>query len=131
MPLLVQPPSTPPPAPELLFIGVLASIGLLTAAATLFLRRFALLQPAQSRALDISTEAGVARFFTISILVWVLSESIGVYGLVLFFLYRIPGVLYPFLGIAVLLLVFHAPRTGPLRVKRSSTELARPDVKIG
>ena len=131
MPFLLPPPPTSPPALQVVFVGALGFVGLLTAIATMFLRRFALIRPARIGTLDIDTKAGFARFFTISMLVWVLSESIGIYGLILFFLYRVPGPLYPFLVAAVLLLVFHAPRTDSLRVKPSSAELARRDVKIG
>jgi hypothetical protein len=114
-----------------MLIGALAFVGLMTAAATLLLRRFAILQPVQSGTLDITTKAGTARFSTISLLAWVLSESIGIYGLVLFFLYRVPALLYPFLSAAFLLLIFHAPCTGSLRGRPSSSDLARPDIKIG
>jgi hypothetical protein len=131
MPFLLPPPPTPPPELQVVFVGALAFVGLLTATATIFLRRFALLRPAQTGTLNIDTQAGFARFFTISMLVWVLSESIGIYGLVLFFLYRVLGPLYSFLAVAVLLLVFHAPRTDSLRLKPSSADLARPDIKIG
>jgi hypothetical protein len=131
IPLLLQPPPVPPPPPQAILIGALAFVGLMTAAATILLRRFAILQPAQSGTLDITTEAGAARFFTISLLAWVLSESIGIYGLVLFLLYRVPALLYPFLSAAVLLLIFHAPRTGSLRSRPSRSDLARPDIKIG
>ena len=131
IPLLLQPPPVPPPPPQAILVGALAFVGLVTAAATILLRRFAILQPAQSGTLDITTETGAARFFTISLLAWVLSESIGIYGLVLFFLYRVPALLYTFLSAAVLLLIFHAPRTGSLRGRPSSSDLARPDIKIG
>lgn len=131
MPLLLPPPQEPPPQPQAVFIGALALVGLMTAAATVLLRRFALLRPTRAGTLDITTKAGAARFSAISMLAWVLSESIGVYGLVLFFLYRVPTLLYPFLSAAVLLLIIHAPRTGSLQVEPSSPDLARPDIKIG
>jgi len=131
MPLMLQPPQAPPPPPQASFIGALAFVGLMTAVATILLRRFAIVQPVRSGNMDITTTAGAARFFTISLLTWVLSESIGIYGLVSFFLYRVAALLYPFLAVAFLLMIFHAPRTGSLRADPSSADLARPDIKIG
>ena len=124
----------PPQAPaEVLpgFVAALTVVGLATAVATVILRRVALLAPVARGELDVYTQAGGAKLFTISILIWVFSESIGIYGLVLFFLYREAALLFAFLLPAVALLVYHAPREGAFRRVASSSELARPDVKLG
>ena len=111
------------------FVIALGCVALATAFATVVVRRRALTGPAERGEIDFSTPEGMGRFFSISILLFVLSESIGVYGLVLFFLTRDVSLFYPLLLMAGGLFVYHAPR--PIARARSLRELARPDVKIG
>lgn len=106
----------------------LGGVAVSTAVATFVLRRLLLAAPIANRSLDPSTPAGRARIFQAHLFCWVLSESVGLYGLVLFFLYGSRPLLYGFLAGAFVLMLLHAPRqihAGP------ATDRARPDVKIG
>jgi len=129
MPLVLPPPAPGTSPPQPIFVGTLAFLGLVTGIATIVVRRLGLIRPAREGTLDVRTREGAARFFTYSMLIWVLSEAVGVYGLVLFLMHRLPILLYPFLLAAALLLIIHAPRTSSLRP--TSVDLARPDIKIG
>jgi hypothetical protein len=130
MPYLIPPLPHTPPEPLRVLVMALAVVALLEGLATLAMRHFLLLGPVRAGTLDPETPAGAGRVWTLRILCWVLSVSIGIYGLVLFFLYRQTSLLYPFLGAAAALLIIHAPRPLPTP-ERSSRDLARPDVKIG
>ena len=104
-------------------------VGVATGVASLVMRQLLLVRPARAGTLDPSSPAGMQRVSTGLLMCWVFSESIGIYGLVLFFLYRVPGLLYPFIGAAVARMLVHAPRRLPTPAA-SSRDLARPDVKI-
>jgi len=110
-------------------VAALVFVALATALATMVLRRVAITGPLASGALDPATKTGAGRVLAISVVLWALCESIGVYGLVLFFLYRELALFYPFLLVAMALMLFHAPRA--LASQSSASDLARPDVKIG
>ena len=116
------------PAPSLVVVGALLAASVGVGAISVALRHVLLVRPARSGRLDISRPEGSARWLQISIALWALSESVGIAGLVLFLLYRQPGLLYPFLAGAALLLVVHAPRAASLL---SARDLAQPGVKIG
>ena len=131
MPLFVSPLGTEPREPQAILVGGLIFVGLVEGIATVAIRHFALVRPIRSGSLDLESKSGAMRFFNISVTNWLLSSSIGLYGLVLFFLYGVPGLFYPFLAVAMLLLFYHAPRVASLKPAASSTDLARPDVKIG
>ena len=131
MPLFIPPLGTEPREPQVILVGGLIFIGLVEGIATVAIRHIALVRPIRSGALDLESKSGAMRFFNISITNWVLSSSIGIYGLVLFFLYGVPELFYPFLAVAMLLLFYHAPRVASLKPAASPTDLARPDVKIG
>ena len=108
-----------------------AALGLVaatTAAASFVLRRVLVAAPIEKGSLDPDTAAGRARVFQASVLCWTLSESVGIQGLVLFFLYGSRPLLYAFLAAALVLLLLHAPREWRAA---SSMDRARPDVKIG
>jgi hypothetical protein len=106
----------------------LAGVAVSTAVATFVLRRLLIAGPIANRSLDPTTPAGRARFFQAHVFCWVLSESVGIYGLVLYFLYGSRPLLYGFLAGAFVLMLLHAPRQPQVS---ASTDRARPDVKIG
>lgn len=110
------------------FVGGLLLGAAVVGTTSVVLRQVLLVRPARSGRLDITTAEGSARWLQVSIALWVMSESVGIAGLVLWFFYRQAGLLYPFLAGAALLLVVHAPRTASLL---SSRDLARPGVEIG
>lgn len=117
-----------PAALSLPLVGGLLAGAVSVGATSVVLRQVLLVRPARNGHLDIGSAEGRARWLQVSIALWTMSESVGIAGLVLWFLYRQPGLLYPFLAGAALLLVVHAPRSASLL---SSRDLARPDVKIG
>ena len=122
------------PAPEepvalsLPLVGGLLVGAVVVGPTSVVLRHALLVRPARSGQLDIGSAEGRARWLQVSVALWAMSESVGIAGLVLWILYRQPGLLYPFLAGAALLLVVHAPRSASLL---SSRDLARPDVRIG
>ena len=71
----------------------------------------AISRPISRGDLDLATPAGQARLYWISLLTWVFSESIGVYGLALFLLFGRLLCLFAFLGASAVLLVAYAPRS--------------------
>ncbi len=99
-----------------LFAQVLVAISLLVASGTIVARRSLLLRPLLTGRLSLNTRKGVARFSAVSLVIWVLSESIGIYGLVLYMMSGDVRYLYSFLVAAALLLAYHAPRTTGLPV---------------
>ena len=116
--------------PQIVLIAALGFVGLTEGMATLVIRQIALVRPIRFGTLDLKSAIGAERFFRISIINWALSSSIGIYGLVLFVLYGALELFYPFLVVAALLLIYHAPRMDSLKPAASSADLARPDVKI-
>ena len=64
-------------------------------------------------------------------ILWALSESIGIFGLLLFFLFGASVLFYPFLVASAALLLIHAPRASRLGASVRPEDLARADVKIG
>lgn len=131
MPLLLPAPTGTPSEPQPIFVGALAFFALFGGLATLVIRRVGLIRPARDGSLDVHSPAGGARFFSMSVITWALSEAVGIYGLILFLMFRRPSLLYPFLAAAALLLLVHAPRTSPLTPPAATRRLAQPDVKIG
>lgn len=69
------------------------------------------------------------RTMLVSLVSWALAEAVALFGVVLYVLFRQPLHLYPFLVVAFGLLLLLAPRAN--RMGRPSSDLARPDVKIG
>lgn len=93
--------------PVLLGIFTLMSLGF--GVGTLVYRRRALVEPIQSGRLDPGTPEGLARAFTPFVLNLVLSESVGLYGLVLAFISGQPGYALPFILAALVLMFLHRP----------------------
>jgi hypothetical protein len=100
---------SPPPAAAPALVPALGLVAAGLATLTLVIRRRWLEQPLRRGDLDLATAAGAQRFLTTCLLTWVLSESIGIYGLVLFFLTRDRRPLLSFVAAAALLLLHHRP----------------------
>jgi len=64
----------------------------------------------------------LAKYTTVHIVSLALSESIGIYGLVLFFLGDGFGTLSTFLGISALAIYFHRPKKEELEVMVVATK---------
>lgn len=104
---------------DLLFV-VLSAISAAVAAGTLVYRRNALVRPIQSGELDPSRPEGMQRAFQPFILNLVLSESIGIYGLVLTFLSGEPLYALGFCAAALVLMYVHRPTAPDLVPPMSS-----------
>lgn len=129
MPFFLPIDASPSEGSDVVFVGSFALLAAMCAAASFAVRHLMWIAPLERGELDLSSTSGRARFFQVSLVCWVLSESVGICGLVLFFLGSSQAVLYGFVLGAVVLLGIHAPR----RPGRGSSTLdrARPDVKIG
>ncbi len=92
-----------------LLTGIFAVMSFGLAAGTVLYRRVALVRPIQTGALDPSTPAGAQKAFTPFILNLVLSEAVGIYGLVLSFLSGNPLFSLVFSLAAFLLMWIHRP----------------------
>lgn len=94
--------------------AALASLAAAMGVATVIYRRRALVEPIRSGALDPSGPPGQAKAFTVFILNMVLSESVGIYGLVLSFLSGDPNYAIGFCAMALALMYVHRPTASDL-----------------
>jgi F0F1-type ATP synthase membrane subunit c/vacuolar-type H+-ATPase subunit K len=99
---------------DLLF-PVFALISLGVGGGTVYYRRIALANPIRSGALDPTTPEGRQRAFQPFIINLVLSESVGIYGLVLAFLSGNPMFAVGFGVFGLLLLYLHRPTAPDLQ----------------
>lgn len=129
--LFVKPLLGPDSGLRLPLTGALAVVALAIVAGTIVVRRVALAQPLSRGEIDLSTAEGAARLSAVSVILWALSESIGIFGLVLFVLFGEAAVFYAFLAASAALLLMHAPRASAPEAAARSEDLARADVKIG
>jgi hypothetical protein len=96
-------------APISLLFPVFVALSIAIAIATIIIRRRALSEPIQAGRLDPSTPQGLQAAFTPFILNLVLSESVGIYGLVLAFLSAQPLYSAGFSAAAIALMFVHRP----------------------
>ena len=121
--------SNVPPNPDaqialLTPVFVLLSVGV--GVGTVIYRRHALARPIQSGKLDPTTPDGAQRAFQPFITNLVLSESVGIYGLVLAFLSGNPIFSIAFSGAAIVLMFLHRPTAPdlapPLSARQRGTD---------
>jgi hypothetical protein len=93
---------------DTLLLG-LTAIAALTAIGTLVARERLLMGPIRSGELRVTTNEGMARLTQISISLWAFSESIGLYGLILYVLSGEAKYLYLFLMASAGLFYAHRP----------------------
>ena len=92
------------------------------------IRHIFLVRAVRNRTLDLTQLAGLQRAFTIFIVNWALSETAGIFGLVLVFLDASFWSGIPFWGLALLLMIFHRPDLNLFRRDASTEERAsQPD----
>jgi F0F1-type ATP synthase membrane subunit c/vacuolar-type H+-ATPase subunit K len=113
-----------------LFVA-LGAVAIVTVVAVLMIRRLGLVGPLARGELDPDTPEGRSRAFLVTVITWALSESVALYGVVLYLLFHDAVHLYPFLLLALGLLLLQAPRETTFSGGRRPSDLARPDVKIG
>ncbi|MGH0035653.1 MAG: hypothetical protein ACQGVK_11565 [Myxococcota bacterium] len=94
---------------------ILALVAIAVGAGTLFYRRRALAGPIQSGTLDLASDAGRQKAFAAFILNLVLSESVGIYGLVLSLLSGDPLYAVGFGLAGLALLYLHRPGASDLK----------------
>jgi len=104
-----------------LLAPILAMIALGTGVGTLLYRRHALATPIQSGRLDPSTREGMQKALPPFLVNLVLSESVGVYGLVLTFVSGERLYVVGFVAAALVLLFLHRPTAGDLVPPTSHT----------
>jgi hypothetical protein len=103
-----------PEASLLVLFGGLAALSGGIAVGTLVYRRRALVEPIRRGELDLSSPEGQQKAFQPYIVNLVLSESVGIYGLVLAFLSGRGAYSLPFIGLALVLMFAHRPTASDL-----------------
>ena len=111
---------TSPAIPISLLTFVFAALSVAIAIGTVVYRRRALVGPIQSRALDPATPEGLRAAFQPFIINLVLSESIGIYGLVLSLLSGQPLYAVAFSVGAIALMYVHRPTASDLQSPMSA-----------
>ena len=114
-----------------LLAGILGFQSLVIAVGTLVYRRCALVNPIQSGQIDINTPAGQAKAFTPFILNLTLTQSVGIFGLVLAMLSGQAEYYYPFMVGALVLMVLHRPSASALNPVRLGQGSSRRPPPIG
>jgi len=94
---------------------ILLVLSALMAYGTIVYRKRALVVPIQSGSLDLGTPEGQGRAFTPFILNLVLSQAVGVYGLVLTFLSSDPRFVVGFSATSLALMYVHRPTAPELQ----------------
>lgn len=105
-------------APLPLLAGVLGAVAVALAVASVVVRRRALAGPIQSGALDPATPEGRQRATAAYVVCLVLSESIGLFGLVLALLAGDGTWSLPFVAAAFVLILVHRPSASELQPPR-------------
>ena len=117
-------PETGGEAPLEVLVPAFGGLSLAIGVGTVVYRRIGLVGPIQSGSLDPSTPEGLQAGFQVLIILWVLSESVGIYGLVLSFLSGNPLFSVLFSAAALALLFVHRPTAADLQPPTSPTDRA-------
>ncbi len=100
---------------------VLLGMGLSNALVSIVIRQFLLVRAVRRGTLDLQTSVGLQRAFVLFLVTWALSETLGIFGLVIVFLGAHFASGIPFWGLALLLMLLHRPTSNFFR-RDSSTE---------
>ncbi|MBW2383459.1 MAG: hypothetical protein JRG92_07480 [Deltaproteobacteria bacterium] len=119
------------PAHVPILAGILAVISISTALGTAMYRRSMLVRPIQEGRLDPRTQEGLAAAFPHFMLTLALSESVGIYGLVLAILSGQAVYCIPFAAAAAALLFFHRPMSPALNPPPTGVDRALDSTPIG
>jgi hypothetical protein len=87
-----------------------AAVALASAALTFVLRRALLIDPMRRGDIDLSKPEGLSRFQSAHVVIWALCESVGLLGLVLYFLTGDGAWSGALFAVALALLWTHGPR---------------------
>jgi hypothetical protein len=129
--IIVQPSEEGVPRHVSIMAATLVFISVGTALGTVVYRRIMLVRPIREGRLDPRTPQGMTAAFPHFILSLALSESIGIYGLVLAMLSGQPMFTIPFVAAALALLFFHRPTASDLNPTASSQDRAYDSTPIG
>lgn len=102
--------------PALLFIALALAVG------TIYCRKRALVTPIASGQINLETTQGLAKAFTPFILNLVLSQAVGIYGLVLSFMSGEPLYTVGFVAASLTLMYIHRPTSAELQAQPPSTQ---------
>ncbi len=91
-----------------LFVFTIIEVGI-----TIVIRHFILIKPCKVGKRDAKSLKGLSIIFIVSIVLWILSESIAIYGVVLFFMTNRAIYLILFALIGASMMVYHSPRLKP------------------
>lgn len=97
---------------DALLLGFIA-LSVLTGVGTLLAREFLVARPIRSGDLRVDSSEGMARVSQISMVLWALSESVGLYGFILYALSGESRYLYLFLMASAGLFFAHRPGRWP------------------
>lgn len=98
------------------FIIVAITISVLTlfeALLTIIVRHFILVRPSMRGTFNIQTFQGRMRFLLVSILNWIIVDSVAFYGVVLYVMSDRIEFMYSFGLVGLSLLIIHSPRFSP------------------
>lgn len=112
--------SATPDIPISLLTWIFVALSVVLGIWTVIHRRRALAEPIQARKLDPTTPAGFQAAFQPYVVNLVISESVGIFGLVLFVLSGEPLYSALFSAAAIVLLCFHRPTAADLQPPMSS-----------
>lgn len=110
-------------SPEMLWM-ILFGMAVSNAIVSVGIRQIFLVRAVRKRTLDLTQLAGLQRAFTIFIVNWALSETAGIFGLLLVFLGASFWSGVPFWGLALVLMIFHRPDLNSFRRDASTEERA-------
>ena len=108
-----------------IFLSVSMGVG------TIHYRRRALVNPIQVGQIDLNTAAGQQRAFQPFVMNLMLSESVGIYGLVLAFLSGHGEYYLPFMAGALVLMFLHRPTASDLNPSNRGLAASQPPPPIG
>jgi hypothetical protein len=118
-------PAAPPPLEQPALVGALALVAAAIGAASLAIRALLVVRPVRTGELDPTREPDAQRLFALSVVGWMLADTVAVLGLLAFFLLHARTAALGFVAGGAALLLLQAPRLGALRPPPTSQDLAR------
>ena len=129
--LMAAPASEGSPVLPDLFPLLLGAIALLEGVGVVVLLRVRAINPIRSGRLDPTSREGAAQLFVTLILVWVLAESVAIYGLVVRFQQFGPAYSLPFAVGGAFLMLLTRPWQSKLKKPVSLADLAQTGTPLG
>ena len=89
---------------------ILSAAGILSLAAGFGVKHLIITKPLSENKFDLCSDSGFGRYLAGMIIVWALTESLGIFGLVSYFIEGDQRTFLLFLGIYAVGMIIHAPR---------------------